>query len=197
MIEDWRTVPGTNGRYEIILDVKEGRCRNTLTKKELSNTPSKRDGRIIWSLCIDGKKINHQSAVWIAMTFPELVQNKYFDGAEIDHIDTDPTNNNPSNLRWVDRHGQMNNPLTLSHLSESHRGKTLTEEHRKKLSEANKNCPSKSRWVIKLSNNNEILHFYPSAKQAERETGVYNSNINKCCNGKLKTAGGYKWKYVE
>ena len=53
-----------------------------------------------------------------------------------------------------------------------------------------------SKWVIKLSTNNEILHFYRSARQAELKTGVNHSHISKACQGKLKTVGGFIWKYA-
>ena len=41
----------------------------------------------------------------------------------------------------------------------------------------------------------ELLATFPSTKEAERVTGIYNSNISACCNGKLKSTGGYNWKY--
>ena len=124
-MEELREVPGTDGRYLIDISTKEGRCislysRYGLRKEAhyLSNTPDKR-GYIIWRMKIDGVPVLHQAARWIAITFPELVENEYFEGAEIDHIDTDRLNNHPSNLRWVDRYGQMNNPLTKEHSSQS------------------------------------------------------------------------------
>ena len=38
--------------------------------------------------------------------------------------------------------------------------------------------------------------IYSSAKEAERLMGIRNSNINSCCNGKYKTAGGFHFEYV-
>ncbi len=37
---------------------------------------------------------------------------------------------------------------------------------------------------------------YYAAIEAERKTGIYNSSISKCCNNKIKTAGGYHWQYI-
>jgi group I intron endonuclease len=37
---------------------------------------------------------------------------------------------------------------------------------------------------------------YPSTREAERQTGAYHGDISKCCNGKIRIAGGYVWKYV-
>lgn len=146
-MEEWRDVPGFNGKYQIDISTKAGRCRSinfnrTGRVKELTNNINK-DGRLYWHLSFKGKAYNQQAAVWIAITYPELVENEYFEGAEIDHIDTDTLNNHPSNLRWVDRTGQMNNPLTKQHLSESQKGeknprygKHLPEETRKKISQS-------------------------------------------------------------
>ena len=33
--------------------------------------------------------------------------------------------------------------------------------------------------------------------EAERMTGIPNSNISKVCKGERKTAGGYHWEVVE
>ena len=40
--------------------------------------------------------------------------------------------------------------------------------------------------------------IYNSIREAERITGVYNTNISACCLGryKHKTAGGYHWEYI-
>ena len=36
---------------------------------------------------------------------------------------------------------------------------------------------------------------FPSATEAERLLGVKGKHISCCCNGKRKTAYGYKWSY--
>lgn len=136
-MEEVREVPGSNGYYKIDISTKEGKCWSEFSKRYLSSGPDKK-GYIYWGLTINGKRITHQAARWIAITFPELVQNEWFEGAEIDHIDTDSLNNHPSNLRWTDRSGQMNNPLTKAHNSAAHKGKHLSEETRRKISESNK-----------------------------------------------------------
>ena len=205
MNENWRDVPGFEGKYQISISTKEGRCRNlnyrgTGKVRKLSNKPNKRFGRIFWGFWKDGKTICRQAARWIALTFPELVQNKYFEGAEIDHIDTNRLNNHPSNLRWVTSKENNNNPLTLKHFSEAAKGRIFSEETRKKLSEVKKgkqlNRPDLSKGVIQFSLNNELLHFFPSIQQAARENGMSHSRISDCCLGKSKSAGGYKWKFV-
>ena len=42
----------------------------------------------------------------------------------------------------------------------------------------------------------ELLATFPSTNEAERITGINHSHISKCCNGKLKSSGGYIWRYL-
>lgn len=69
----------------------------------------------------------------------------YFEGAEIDHIDTNRTNNHVSNLRWCTSKENSNNELSRKHYSEAKKGenhyiygKHRADETRKKMSEAKK-----------------------------------------------------------
>lgn len=228
MENNWRNVPGFEGKYQISIDTKEGKCRsiNPKTGKVfiLKNTADKRDGRIYWKFYSELTGESQQAARWIALTYPELVQNEYFEGAEIDHIDTDPTNNHPSNLRWVTRKENMNNPLTLIHNSEAQKGKLASEETRKKMSashtgkkhreESKKkmslgkmNHPSLSHKVEQYTNKNVFVARYDSISEASRQTKIHKGDISACCLGKRKTAGKCRnkdtgevirfiWKYV-
>lgn len=44
-------------------------------------------------------------------------------------------------------------------------------------------------------NTNEIIKEFSSLKEASEQTHIAKSIICKVCNGKGKTAGGFKWKY--
>ena len=61
-------------------------------------------------------------------------------------------------------------------------------------SDVNKN---KKKTVEQYSKDGKLVNKYSSISDAERETGVSHSSIIKCCNNKLKTAGGFIWKYAE
>ena len=50
--------------------------------------------------------------------------------------------------------------------------------------------------VVQLSTTDEYITTFASTAEAERVTQIPHQNISKCCTGKLKTAGGYKWRYV-
>lgn len=40
----------------------------------------------------------------------------------------------------------------------------------------------------------KFIKTYPSVAEAARATGIARSNISTCCAGRLRSAGGYKWK---
>lgn len=63
-----------------------------------------------------------------------------------------------------------------------------SEETKKKMRENNK----KKKKVICVETGIE----YESSCEAERQTKIDSSHINKCCNGKAHTAGRYHWKFV-
>ena len=82
-------------------------------------------------------------------------------------------------------------------LSESLTGHEISEETKKKISEAmtgKHNRPQKS--VLQLSINGELIAEYTSVKEAERQTGCNKGHICECCKGKLKSTGGYVWRYA-
>ena len=75
-------------------------------------------------------------------------------------------------------------------ISEANTGKHFSEEHKKKISES-----MGVNGIIQYSKDGELIAEYPSTKEAERHTGCNQGNICKCCKGKLKSAGGFIWKY--
>ena len=83
----------------------------------------------------------------------------------------------------------------------ANRGKVMSEEQRKKISESGKGkgVPEK---VVQLDINTiEPLKVWPSGSEASRVTGIHKTCILKVCRGIRKTAGGFKWmtlaKYEE
>lgn len=207
---EWRTIRERQG-YEVSIATKEGICRNKKTGKILSNKPDSR-GRINWNLYEKGKGIQRQAAVWIALTFPELVEGEWFPGAVIDHKNTDTTDNRPENLKWCTQKENINNPIsnerriaalprgenhpmygkhpspeTLKKLSISHLGHETAPETRKKISDALKNKPEVSKRILQFTLDGTFIADYPSIGEAARRTGADKGNISACCRGRLKT----------
>ena len=201
-----RDVPGFYNKYKISIGEKECKCISVNYQghgfsKELSNHPDK-NGRLNWVLYKHGKGIVHQAAWWVAITFPELVENEYFEGAEIDHIDTNPLNNHPSNLKWVSHSGNMLNPTTRKHLSSSKTGekhpmygKHQTERTKKAIGAHFRNRKDQSKPVIQFKLDGTYINTWPSLNEIRRNTDFSMGNIGLCCQGKRKQAYGYKWEY--
>lgn len=92
------------------------------------------------------------------------------------------------------------------------RNKTFSEEHKRNLSLGQKGkckaprsqehlekiAAKKRKKVFMLSKEgDEIIRTFDSAKQAAEITKTGNTCISAVCNGKQKTAGGYRWKFDE
>ena len=108
---------------------------------------------------------------------------------QIDHINTDRTDNRVENIRWVTRNENMNNPLTLIKSSECRKGeKSSNWGKRNELS-------SSSKPTLQFSKEGELIKKWSSSIEVERELGICASNINACCDRKKrsKTAKGYIW----
>ena len=95
----------------------------------------------------------------------------------------------------IDRTGKPSNrkgkPLTEEtkrKLSEKLRGRTISQETRRKMS-LNSTKKRKIRCV-------ELNTIFESGLQASRETNINCSHIFQCCKGNRKSAGGYRWEYV-
>ena len=80
-------------------------------------------------------------------------------------------------------------------------GKHHTTESRKKMSISHKgkqvgkdNVASKSVAQYTLCGN--LISCFESTCLASLATGVAQSSISRCANGKLKSAGGFIWKYI-
>lgn len=72
-------------------------------------------------------------------------------------------------------------------------------EHRKLDSYCKRN--SKAHKGQKPVNRKKVLcvetgQVFSSAMEVSRQTGINRSHISEVCNGKLKTSGGYHWRYL-
>lgn len=95
----------------------------------------------------------------------------------VNHKDENKHNNCVDNLEWCSY--QYNN----------YYGKNKPVNNLKNGPIAN------SKSVMQMSKNRTIIKLYSSAREAARQTGLNQSNISKCCNGKYKSTGGFLWCY--
>ena len=117
----------------------------------------------------------------VAMVFIPNPENK----PEIDHINTNKTDNRVENLRWVTHEENMNNPITKSIFKNNNGLKIAT------TCAALKN----SKPILQFSKNGEFIRKWDSAAIAEQMENFNSNSIRECCNGKRKTSSGYVWHY--
>ena len=71
-------------------------------------------------------------------------------------------------------------------------GKHHSEESKKKISQS-----KGVNGIIQYSKDGKFIAEYPSIMEASRQTGCNQGHICSCCKGRLKTCGGFIWKYKE
>ena len=123
-IRGWKYIVGYEGLYEVSTDGQVRSCDRYVNCKDGSirfykgkilKHGKNLHGYLIAVLCHKGKETTIQIHKQVALAFLCNPNGK----EQVDHIDTDRANNNVSNLRWVTRKENMNNPLTLQHCSKS------------------------------------------------------------------------------
>lgn len=140
--------------------------------KELKPIPG-RGGYLRVDLWTNGQMAHKLVHRLVAEAF---VANPY-NRPEVNHIDEVKTNNCVENLEWCTVEYNRNYGTRNA-----------------RSAKARTNHKTLSTPVVCL----ETGEVYPSVHEAERQTGINQSNITKCLNGKLKTTGGFHWgKFIE
>lgn len=76
-------------------------------------------------------------------------------------------------------------------LSESHKGKKMSDDSKLKMSKA------KKVQIIQMDLNGNFIREWDGIIDASRYLNGTSTNIIRCCNGKFKQAYGYKWAYKQ
>lgn len=174
MQEVWKDIAGFENLYSVS---NFGKIKNI--KKGIILSPDISTGYARVFLHIKKYKVRKFVHRLVAEAFIPNIENK----PTIDHIDTNPLNNNFTNLRWCTQKENINNPITIKKKSKPHT-KEWTENIRKGLQKKPIMCV-------------ETGIIYEGQMDAQRKTGIFQSNIYKVLIGKRKTAGGYHWRYAE
>lgn len=104
----------------------------------------------------------------------------YQEGYDVNHKDGNRLNNNAANLEWVSRAQNIRDCIARGSFNILSAHKVAWENNKKPVE------------MYDLEGN--LLKTFQSIEEAKKETGVI--KIGEVCNGKRKTAGGYKWKFV-
>lgn len=183
MKEYWRNIKDYEGLYQVS---NHGRVKSLKYGKEkILKAGKNKKGYLYVVLCKYGVKKTFRVHRLVAEAFIPNPENKPC----IDHINTDRTDNRADNLRWCTQKDNCNNEASLRHYSEAKKGDNnplygkFGAEH---------NC---SKPIIGVNKKTGEEVRFPCAREAERLLGIDNSNICSCLKGKLKSAGGYIWRY--
>lgn len=141
----------------------------------------------------------------VARAFPEIC-GEWFEGCQVDHIDTNKLNNVATNLRVVSEKENHNNPLTRKHNSEAKKGctpwnkgvphsqetkdKIRTIHTGKHLYDENPHAKEIEQYTV----DGEYIQSFTTLKKAAETLGLNRCSLSACLHGKHKTCGGYVWK---
>lgn len=170
MREIWKEIPDYDGRYFVS---NLGNVKSIYFKKRykeiLLQQYSLDKKYMCVSLTKNWKSKHKKVHRLVAEAFIPNIENK----SQVNHKDGNKTNNNVDNLEWCSCSDNL-----------KHAYKTGLRPSHRKIVMLNKNNGSK---IMTFNNSNEACQYI----------GVNNGNGSICnvCNGKLKTAYGYKWSY--
>lgn len=171
-MEIWKNIDGYNGLYQIsnlgrVKSLGNGNSNNS--KERILKPGITRGDYLQVNLSKDGKRKHYYIHRLVASAFIDNPDNLL----EVNHINEDKADNRVNNLEWCDRAYNCNYGSRIERIA------TI---RKKPIYSVNKTT-------------NEIT-YYQSATDAERLTNINNAHIWSCCNGKRKSAGGYKWYYA-
>jgi len=100
---------------------------------------------------------------------------------------------------------------TKAKISASRKGMVFTEEHKLNIALGHvgqKRTPewiahqreakrSKMKPVMQLDMYGKEVARYDSLGEAARQTGLNKDALSACCNGRLKSCGGYRWQFIK
>lgn len=168
MNEIWKTIED----YPDYMISNMGRVKSLKNGKETILKPMLgKIGYYYVNLTMNGKRKVHYIHRLVSIYFIPNPENKPC----IDHINTDRTDNRIENLRWCTQKENCNNYNTKI----------------KQTSNKNHN----SLPIIQFTIDGDFIRKWDCTMNAERALGIEHSNIVKCCKGRYKTVGNYKWKY--
>ena len=195
--EVWRPIQGYEnlyavsnlGRVKSFDRVVNGKCGSVkLMKGRVLKPGTQNNVYLFVSLYKNNKAAFFLIHRLVAIVFQETC-GQFKNGLQIDHLNTVRTDNRAVNLRWVTRKENQNNPLTKKKMSDAKKGEKCYL-----YGKFGKDNPN-SIPIIQYSLTGEKIAEFEALIDVERKLGISNSSISACCKGKLKTAGGYVWRY--
>lgn len=169
--EQWLDIPGYEGFYQIS---NFGRVKSFYFKNPRILKPHKVKGYSNVELYKNKEKKQFYIHRLVMENFCPIENMSMLD---VNHKDEDKSNNHISNLEWMTHKDNLNYG-------------SRAEKARIKMQGRNSPRSKKVRCIEK-----DVI--YEALREAERQLGIPATNISRACKGKIKSAGGYHWEYVE
>ena len=199
MREEWRPLVGYEGLYEVSnrgnmksleRTVWDNRGYYRTVPERILKPMKDSSGYLQVKLWKDGKAKKYLVHRLVAEAFIPNPDNL----PQINHIDENKQNNCMDNLEWCSRsynmtyNGRANK--VGKKVAEKLRGRKLSEETIKKIAE------KKSKPVYSINKVSGLITYWNSAKEAGKVLDIDQGSITRCCQGKLKSCGGFYWMYA-
>lgn len=166
MNEEWKSIIRFEGLYEVS---SEGRVRSLKWGKTRVLKPGKnRYGYLYVILCKNRENKTFTVHHLVASAF---IQNPMCK-TDVNHKDENKENNRVDNLEWMTRKENCNYGTRNERVANAI-----------------------SRAVLQFTKEGDFIKEFISETEASRQTGIAIPSISYCLKGKLKSAGGYVWKY--
>ena len=168
----WKEIPGTDGKYlistagEVMAISRRVKFGHVYRWTKTKLLTPRDNGKGYLELEFLGK--HHYIHRLVAEAF---IQNPH-NFPCINHKDENKENNSVENLEWCDYSYNTNYGTRTKRAKEKRFG---------------------DRFVVINLDTGEV---YQTPKDASRATGIHNDSISRVCKGKSKTAGGYRWRYL-
>lgn len=168
MKEIWKGVSGYEERYQVsnLGNVRSLNYRNTGKIKNL--VPKMNNCGRLWVDLLGKPFLVHRL---VAMAF--IPNNDGY--PEVNHKDENPQNNNVDNLEWCT--GEYNKKVYIEHHGGGRSKTNITP-------------------VKQLDLSGNLITEWNDSRTIQNETGMNQWSITQCCDGKRKTAYGFKWQYA-
>jgi len=194
MKEIWKDINGYDGLYKVsnmgrvksLPRIKRNWVGKFVTKEKVLKNIFSQVGYFLIGLSINRIKKTTYIHRLVAEAFIPNNENK----GEVNHIDGNKLNNVVDNLEWCTPKENSIHSVTMGlrtpvcGVNHPHYRKYGSKHHlSKKVKQLNRE-------------RNSVVGTYGGISEASRVTGIDRAAISAVCNGKRKTAGGYKWEKV-
>jgi hypothetical protein len=187
-IEIWKDIQGYENLYQISSFGNVKSLGNGGSNKSKEKLLKQRicKGYFNVGLCKDGKQKKYQVHRLVAQAFLDNPNNY----PQVNHKNEIKIDNCISNLEWCTQAYNNNYGTRLERHSKTMKGKTHTQKTKDKMSISHQIS------IVQIHQSGLIVGVYDSAKEVSEVLGINRGDISSCLKGKQKTAGGFKFKYL-